>query len=315
MSALIRSLVIVALVALAIRAHAAPANARVVLVDSDPELLHALATTLAPWKLEVIVDSEPVTAETAGARADSREARFVVWREGTDLVVFDRERGETEHREARAGALDPVTAAAAALTVKTLMRLPPPPPDDTAPITPPPPEEGGVEVRVQAGLATRLARGSETAVGARFAGAALVRPWADYEWRFGVAFEGGTTAAVQRAGFKGTWSDWSLLALAGWAHEVGPIEIEPYVAAGFTRSHFYGDEMTIARDESATLATIGAGAWVRWRVGMWSVGGVVGLDALPGTPTYTKTASSTLIYEVPSITMMLGLVLAADLGR
>lgn len=313
MPALIRQLVRIAVV-LAIAAAtavAAPTSARVVLVDPDPELLRALSTALAPWKLEVIVDVVPIGEEPPAQRAASHDARFVVWRDHSELVVYDRERDEVERREARAGALDPIGAAAAALTVKTLMRLPPPPEEGV--VEPVPPVARGPELRVQAGLASRITRGSETGLGARFAGAALVRPWASRGWRFGAALEVGTIAAVQRAGFKGSWSDWSVQAVAGWTHPIGAIELEPYVAAGIVRSHFYGDEMSIDRDESATFATVGAGAWVRWRYGMWSVGGVAGVEAMPGTPTYTKTASSTVIYEVPSIAALFGLVIAADL--
>ena len=48
---------IVALLAMVVRiAYAGSSNARVVLVDPDPELRRAMTTALAPWKLEVIVD-------------------------------------------------------------------------------------------------------------------------------------------------------------------------------------------------------------------------------------------------------------------
>jgi hypothetical protein len=302
---------------LAATASAEP-TARVVLVDPDPELQRAVATALAPWRLELIVDPTPVDAGTVSERADAQSARFVVWREGSDLIVFDRDRGEAEHREASTGALDPVAAAAAALTVKTLMRLPPEPPPEPEPEPPvvlPVEPPGGPEVRVQAGFITRIARGSETDLGARFVGAALVRPWADAGWRFGLAGDVGTTATIQQSGFKGSWSDWAVLAVASWTHLRGTIEIEPYLAAGITRSTFVGDEMMIARDESELLAAVRGGVWVRWRRGMWSLGGVAGVDAVPGTPTYTKTNNDSLIYEVPSFGAVIGIVIAADLGR
>jgi hypothetical protein len=305
---LLRAAILV--LALAATASAEP-TARVVLVDSDPELQRAITTALAPWRLELIVDPTPVDAESVSERADARSARFVVWREGSDLIVFDRDRGEAEHREASTGALDPVAAAAAALTVKTLMRLPPPEPVVVPPVEPP----SGPEVRVQAGFITRLVHGSETDLGARFVGAALVRPWADGGWRFGLAGDIGTTTDIQQSGFKGTWSDWAVLAVASWTHLRGNIEVEPYLAAGITRSTFVGNEMMISRDESALLAALRGGLWVRWRHGMWSLGGVAGLDAVPGTPTYTKTNNDSLIYEVPSLGAVIGIVIAADLGR
>lgn len=126
MSAVIRAAMIVML---ASGPALADGTMRVLLADTDPELQRAVRAALAPWRLEVVIETEqrPTDATHAQAIGDAQTARFVVWREGTDLVVFDRERGEAEHRGAPSGALDPASAAAAALTVKTLMRLPPPP--------------------------------------------------------------------------------------------------------------------------------------------------------------------------------------------
>jgi hypothetical protein len=282
-----------------------------VLVDPDPELLRAMTTALAPWRLEVVTDSNPVDAASAPARATAMSARFVVWRENGKLVVFDRERGDTVHRDGANGELDPVAAAAAALTVKTLMRLPPPPPD---PETKPPVATGGegTQIRVQAGLATRIAGGD---VVGRFAGAALIRPLGLSGWRFGLLGDTNTDTTIENQGFKGSWSDWSLLALASYTIARGRIEVEPFVAAGVTRSRFEGEEMMTARDERDTLAAIRVGGWVRLRAGMWTVGATLELDASPGTPTYTRLNNSQEIFAVPSTGIVLGLVVAADLGR
>ncbi|MBA2543422.1 MAG: hypothetical protein H0V17_27520 [Deltaproteobacteria bacterium] len=303
-------------------AVAAPASQRVVLVDPDPELLRAMTTALRPWKLQVIVDKGPVDEAGAAARADALSARFVVWRKDTDLVVFDRERGDSQHRDAPAGALDPVAAASAALTVKTLMRLPPPPEDERPPPPPPPPAtppivEAKLEMRVQAGFATRFAQGSDTAIGGRFVGAALVRPIGNVGWRFGLMGDVGTPDKIQRAGFDGDWSDWALLALASWTHVRRKLEIEPFLGAGIARSRFSGeDNMGGPRDERETLAALRVGGWVRWRFGgTWTVGGAVSFETSPGTPTYTKANNGPVIYEVPSFGVSVGVVVAADLGR
>lgn len=88
----------------------------VVLADSDPELLHAVESSLAPWKLTIVVDARPIDEATATRRADEAGARFVVWREGDQLVVYDRTTSAAERRPARTGAFDNVSAAAAALT-------------------------------------------------------------------------------------------------------------------------------------------------------------------------------------------------------
>jgi hypothetical protein len=294
-------------------AMAAPASTRVVLVDPDPELRRAMTTALRPWKLEVIVDPTPIEEPGAPARATALNARFVVWRRGKDLVVFDREKGDTQHRDVTAGTMDPVDAASAALTVKTLMRLPAPPEDRA----PDPPVASTREVRVQAGAATRIAKGSQTAVGGRFIGAVTFRPTG--QLRVGVLGDVGTSDSFSVANFEGRWSDWSLLALASWTSVHGKIEIEPFVALGVTRSSVDGSEggggnpMTI--DDAETLGAIRAGAWVRYRLGVFTLGASASLDAALGTPTYTRMPNNKTLYEVPSVGVTLGLVVAADLGR
>ncbi|HSS01186.1 MAG TPA: hypothetical protein VLM79_29210, partial [Kofleriaceae bacterium] len=162
-------------------ADASPAaSQRVVLADADPELRHAVEQVLAPWHLAVVIEGPPPT-DTAMAeqRADADTARFVVWRDGEQLVVYDRELGSTERRDSRSGVLDAPTAAAAALTIKTMMRLPPPPevPARAPPAEPAP--EGRVEVRLEAGVATRLASG-DASTSARLAGAVQLRPWSPW---------------------------------------------------------------------------------------------------------------------------------------
>jgi hypothetical protein len=319
MPSLIRIAVLLALAC--VTAHAAPPRERIVVADPDPELQRALENTLAPWRLEIIYQATaPADTREAEARANAQAARFVIWRRKGDLVVFDRERGAAEHRDGTAGVLDPASAAAAALTVKTLMRLPPPPPENDIAIgsdvtAPQPAPDSGPELRTQAGIATRVARGSETNVGARVEGAVLVRPWARRAWRFGLAGDLGTKSDVRQASFKGTWSDWALFAVASWAFERGPWEIEPHAAVGFTRSRFEGIEMATIRSETAMLGMLRGGAWIRWRSGRWSTGGSVDLDGVPGTPTYIKLSGNGTLFSVPSLAFALGVFVAGDLGR
>ncbi|MEJ7599621.1 MAG: hypothetical protein WKG01_17065 [Kofleriaceae bacterium] len=150
---------------------------RVLLADADPEP-GAVRATLAPWRLEVVVETTvPADAKQAQMIGETQTARFVVWRVRGELVVYDRDRGAVEQRAAPVGRLDPASAAAAALTVKTLMRLPPPdqvaeapvpaePADRVAVVTPE--ANDGVELRVQAGVATRMTRGEQNdSAGAR----------------------------------------------------------------------------------------------------------------------------------------------------
>jgi hypothetical protein len=293
-------------------APAAPAEARVVLADPDPELLRAVRSTLAPWKLEVVVDDAPPAGEReAQTRAEELRARFVVWRQGGALVVFDRERGSTEERESAAGPLDAVDAAAAALTVKTLMRLPPPPGE--APPDPPgaPPAP---ELRGQAAFATRIARGSTTEVGGRFVAAMLVRPLPLFEWRLGIVADLGSTATIQRAGFKGTWSDWAVLGMTSWTFHQRRWELEPQLGAGVTRSSLDGADMSGGRHEIATLGLVRAGVAARQRLGRWTLGGAVGADMILSTPTYTRIGSSAEIFKVPAFAATFGVLAAADFG-
>jgi len=299
---------------LATDATSAPAaRKRVVLADPDPELRHAMEQALAPWHLEVVIESSPpADAAMAQERADADTARFVVWRDGDELVVYDRELGSTEKRASRSGFLDPPTAAAAALTIKTMMRLPPPPADPEPPAGPAV-AEPGPELRLQAGIATRIAHGIDTDVSARFGGAAVIRPWASVGWRFGVAGDGGTSTNVSHASFKGTWNDWAVLGVASWTYVRAAWELEPHVGAGVRRSTLDGVLMEAAFRRTGTLPTARGGLWVRWRMARWTVGGMFDIEGNFATPTYRKTASSAEIFQVPGVGIELGAVAAVDL--
>jgi hypothetical protein len=309
----VHRLITIAIIVLAFgHAVAAPRSTRVVLVDPDPELLRAMTTALQPWKLEVIADASPIDEIGATERADALRARFVVWRSGTDLVVFDRERGDVQHRDVAAGALDPVDAASAALSVKTLMRLPPPEEMDRPP---PPVATSGLELRLQAGTAVRIASGQASG---RLAGTAMVKPIAAL--RVGVMGDAGTGDDFKIASFSGTWSDWSVLAIASWTFTRGKLEIEPWLAGGLTRSHVRAatmGAMAESIDERDTLAAVRGGATVRYRLAhLWTVGASVGVEGLAGTPTYTRPKPDDKeLYEVPALGFAAGIVVAVDLGR
>ena len=295
------------------RAFAAPST-RVVLVDPDPELLRAMTTALQPWKLDVIVDASPIDEIGATERADALPARFVVWRSGKDLVVFDRQRGDAQHRDVAAGALDPIDAASVALSVKTLMRLPPPEQIDR-PLSPPSPRATrSFELRVQASTAARVASGTS----ARFGGAVMVKPIAAL--RIGVAGDTGTSDTFKSASFAGSWSDWSLLAIAGWTFTKGKVELEPWLAAGITRSHVRAatmGSMAESVDEHDLLPAFRVGGSARYRLArQWTVGAILGAEGTAGTPTYTRPKPDDKeLYNVPALGLTLGIVVAVDLGR
>jgi hypothetical protein len=308
------SLALLVAVALESAALGAPlARQRVVLADPDPELRHAMEQALAPYHLEVVIEGPaPPDVAIAQERADADTARFVVWRDGAELVVYDRELGSTERRDSHAGVLDPPTAAAAALTIKTMMRLPPPPPpEQPAPVTTP--AAGGIELRLQVGIASRIARSDETTISARYGGAIAIRPWPGAGWRFGIAADTGSATGVDRASFKGTWREWAALGIVSWTYARGAWEIEPHLGFGARRSTLDGSEMGTPRSETATLATARAGVWARWRLARFTVGATLAVDEVFGTPTYTKTNSPAVVFQVPGTGVELGGVIAVDL--
>jgi hypothetical protein len=299
---------------LATTAVASPeARQRVVLADADPELRHAMEQVLAPWHLEVVIEGPPPTdAAMAEQRADADTARFVVWRQGDELVVYDRELGFTERRASRSGTLDPPTAAAAALTIKTMMRLPPPPEVKPPPASAAEPEPG-IELRIQAGVATRIPSGGDTGVTARFGGAVELRPWSQWGWRIGVAGDGGMPTAVDRASFKGTWREWTVLGVVSWTYERADWEIEPHAGAGIRRSTLDGTEMSTPRSESDVLATARGGAAIRRRLSRWTIGAALDVDRTFGTPTYSKSVGAAEIFQVPGAAVQAELAVSVDL--
>jgi hypothetical protein len=293
-------------------AATADTTKRVVLADTDPELRQAVELSLRPWRIEVIVDANaPTDLATARTRADVGAARFVVWREGAELVVFDRERELSERRTVRVGSLDPLSAEAAALSIKTMMRLPPLEPGD--PVTATVPQSDGIELRFEAGAGPRYEQGLDGNVALRFAAGAMVKPWRDRGWRVGVIGDFGASATVDQAGFKGTWSNWAALGYASWTLTRGPWELEPWAAIGAERSSLDGTEMATARSEHTTLAVVRGGIAGRRRVGIWSVGLIVALEGVVGAPTYTKLNAPADVFEVPSFGVLGSLVFATDL--
>jgi hypothetical protein len=238
----------------------------------------------------------------------------VVWRDGDQLVVYDREFESTERRASQAGVLDPPTAAAAALTIKTMMRLPPPPPPTDEPPRPPAAAASGIEIRLQAQIASRIARGAETLTSTRFGGALAIRPWPGAGWRFGIAADTGSAIGVPpKASFKGTWSEWAALGVVSWTYAGGVWELEPHVGFGVRHSTLDGTEMNTPRTETATLATARAGACARLRLARFTVGATVTADKVFGTFTYTKTTGAAPIFQVPDFGLELGGVIAVDL--
>lgn len=170
MRTLPRGALALALASAAASVAPAPAHAqapRVVLATRDANLETELEATLAPWGIDLIVDeaapgaSMPGSAERSAALASAHDAVAVTWVSrdedgGFALWIFDRRTARVLARPLPTGPpFDEPTAAAVALSIKTLLRH-----SDAAPVAerivdPPLPSEVRFELGAGArGLAT-----------------------------------------------------------------------------------------------------------------------------------------------------------------
>ena len=296
----------------------AAANPRAIVADGDVQLRAAIADSLRPWLIEVIAAaSAPADQAAATQQASDAGARYVIWREGAELVVLDREGDRIERRAAPAGTLDALAAAAAALSVKTMLRLPPLPPgtviDKPKPVPPPPETADGVELRVTALAGSRFEYGLDSNVALRFGGAFGLRPWRDLGWRFGAIGDGGASATVDQAGFHGRWTNWSVLALASWDVALDDRwELGPWLAFGFEHSTMTGTQMMTPRTEEAFAPALRGGATARYRIDNWFVGGQLAVEGLLTNTTYTKLDSAAQVFEIPRIGAVLSVIVGID---
>lgn len=101
-----------------------------VLVSPPPALDAAVRTSLAPWRVKIIVVQ--LASGTPAELALAQGAGFVVWADDDELVLWDAGAGVGERRDIPAQ-LDDANAAALALSIKTWMNLGAPPTDSTTP--------------------------------------------------------------------------------------------------------------------------------------------------------------------------------------
>jgi hypothetical protein len=118
---------------------------------------------------------------------------------------------------------------------------------------------------------------------------------------------------VDRASFKGTWSEWAAFGIVSWTFARSAWELEPQLGFGARRSTLDGSEMSTPRTETATLATARAGLAARWRIGRFTVGATLAADQVFGTSTYKKTTGNADIFAIPGGSIELGGVIAIDL--
>lgn len=299
----------------------AAAGPRAVVADGDVQLRAAIADSLKPWLIEVVpVEAAPADMAAAVQQATDASARYVIWRDGAEVVVLDREGDRVDRRAAPAGTLDALAAAAVALSVKTMLRLPDLPPGTVVEKpkpkhVPPPvvPDMDGVELRVMALAGGRFEYGLDSNVALRFGGGFALRPWRDAGWRFGAIGDGGASATVDQAGFHGRWNNWSVLALASWDTALDDHwELGPWIAVGFEHSTLTGTQGMTHRSEEAFSPALRGGAAARYRSGAWFVGGQLALETLLTNTTYTKPMSAAQVFEIPRIGAVLSLLVGVD---
>ncbi len=245
----------------------------------------------------------PADRDDAATRGAAAGARYVIWREASELVVLDRDRGEVERRPAAAGPLAPLAAAAAALSVKTMLRLPPLPavsngaPDDTSRLASRAPSNDpaqGVELRFAASTGARVEYGLDGNVALRFGASMALRPWRRRDWRFAVIGDAGAPATVDQAGFHGQWWNWAALIGASWDHALGAWELGPWLAVGIEHSSLRGTESAMTRSEEAIEPAVRGGVAIRYRTGSVWLGAQLALEGLATTTTYTRASAPLL---------------------
>lgn len=297
---------------------------RVVLIDASPELVHAASTALAPWTIEVTDETWPADQtlddDAAIALGRTRTADRVAWLTGGELVVADPATGTVERRPAPDGASDAVTAAAVALTLKTVLRLPPPGAGDavvdTTPIVDdrvapvPAPAGAGIGIVPEVGGAMRVSFGGTVDPQARV----LIGVGVSYRrWRPSLVAGFGPSVDAGTASFKGRYADLELAAQLGVELELSRAwAIIPRARFAAHRLHISG-QMPMQQDFDAHAIGYEAGADVAvwWRAGWFRAGGGVGAAALLGLPDYQR--QNTVVFESPSSQIQVFLSVLADL--
>ena len=256
-------------------AHEAPV--RLLLLTPPLVFEQAVRAALAPWRVVVVVEHAPPPGDATAAEeiADQHRANAVAWMTPRNMVVYDYQTDELVERPieapgGEAAEMDDVSAAALALTLKTLLRLPPEPP----PPDPPPPV--AVVVAAPPRPAWRLGllgglrlRGDRTEPRFTIVGERRLGPAAAALW---VSFGGGFD--VDSGGFVGSWSETAGGVAALLPLERGAWRVTPGVGASLHRTSMDGEfrgggngnddpELPVTATDAGFDAELGA-TW-RWR--------------------------------------------------
>lgn len=265
-----------------------------VMVSPPPELDAAVRSSLAPWRVKIIVID--MAAGSPAELALTQGAGFVVWRDDDELVLWNASGGVGERRDIPPG-LDDASAAALALSIKTWMNLGAPPPPDVAfvedppPPPPPPPIDDGPAVhamtpaprplmRIDAATGVRANTGDHGRTDLRVALAAGVRLGPIDAL---LAVELGPSHPASAVNGTGELSTLVVGAHARWPIALSPaLSIAPGVGVVLARNAYAGvDTMDRAFSSSALSPGFDVTGVVEWRWKRLVLGAEVGATGMP----------------------------------
>lgn len=236
----------------------------VAVVDPDPTLLRAVVTALSPWKLGVVTVATPppgATMPSSGDRAreiaSERRVGAVVWvsRDGDAfaLWLYDAESGRSAARRLPSGPpFDEPTAAAVALSIKTLLRHSnvAPPGERFAATSPGPRERRSLRFEASAGATLRPTNAGD--IEARLGLGLSVWP-AYFENHLGLAagFEGGPGLSLLDERFVGRFTDITARLSMRAALEIGlGLELSSGLGGALHRTRIEGAAVAVDMSSS-----------------------------------------------------------------
>lgn len=228
------------------------AHERVVLVAMSDLVFSATAAALGPWSIAVEATDEPAPASDADASAlaQAHGATAVAWLAEGELVVYD-DLERTSERRAASPPADDASAAAIALSIKTMLRQPvriavveppPPPPVVDEPVVtvvaPPAPRPGvHATARLAAGLPLSRPAPTMTRAGVRLSVDAPFAP----RLAFAAGVEAALPGDVTAEGFDGRYGDLAAGLGFEWRQPLtARLWLVPSIAGTLHRTHLSG---------------------------------------------------------------------------
>jgi hypothetical protein len=220
----LRAALAVVLAAALIAGHGTARAERLVLATADAELEAACVEALGSWRVDIVTAADrapgtrmPEAAAEADSIARAHAARAVVWIAGGDaaapgLWLYDVSQRRVVVTPLPSGLpFDAPTAAAVALTIKTLLRTSEvAPPDERLAVPPRPPRRFALEAR--AGLRARPAPAARWEP--RFAVAGVLRPIRGGRLALALGVRAGPGSDIERGDFVGRYRDTAVSAAA-----------------------------------------------------------------------------------------------------